>query len=87
MRKAEGYSRCLLGHDVSHLLPDLLDLGSLRVRRLLELVLAPLGERNAEEPQLVSIGGRHVDGALDGSLRFHPSQKPFACSKRFEDFS
>ena len=62
------YSRGLLGHDVSHLLPNLLDLGRLRVCRLLELVLAPLCESNAEEPQLVAVGGRHIDGALDGRL-------------------
>ena len=66
--KRVGDARGLLGHDVCHLLADLLDLRSLGVGGLLELVLAPLGEGDAEEAQLVPVGRVHVDAALDGGL-------------------
>lgn len=64
----EVNGRSLLGHDVSHALADSLDLSSLGVGGLLELVLPLLGEGKAEHSQLVSIGGGHVNLALDGGL-------------------
>ncbi len=68
-RHRDGNARGLLGHDVCHLLADLLDLRSLGIGGLLELVLAPLGEGDAEEAQLVSIGRVNIDAALDGGLQ------------------
>ena len=60
--------RSLLGHNVGHLLADLLDLSSLSIGGLPQLVCPLLGEGNARHPQLVAVGGGDVDGALDGGL-------------------
>jgi len=59
----------LLGHDLGHLLSDLLDLLALGVGGLLDLVGALLlGESNNEHSKVVVVGGLSVNGALDHSL-------------------
>ena len=61
----------LLLHNLHHLLPDLPDLRAPRVRRLLDLIRPPLRERNAEQSEIVVVGG------LDDGIRFDQSL-PFA---------
>merc|ERR1719328_556958 len=54
--------------DVSHLLPDVLDLGALGVASLLLAVLLLQGESDAEDTEHVSVTGLDVNVALDQSL-------------------
>eukprot|EP00955_Chlamydomonas_euryale_P057993 356944-Chlamydomonas_euryale.AAC.2 len=60
--------RRLAGHNLRHLLVDLLDLGRLRVARLLDLALTLLGECKAEHAQRVAVGGLDVHVGLDQRL-------------------
>jgi len=59
----------VLTHDVEHDLTDLTDLAGLGVTgRLLSLVGLLLGESNAEHTEQVTVGGSHVDVALNKRL-------------------
>lgn len=55
-------------HDLEHLPPDLADLGRLGVRRLLDLVRAPLGEADGEDADEVAVGRLDVELGLDQGL-------------------
>ena len=59
----------LLRHDLEHLLADAPHLSSLgvasRLRRLIRLLLR---EADAEDPEVVSVGGPHVDEGFDQRL-------------------
>ena len=56
------------GDDVYHLLPDLPDLASLGVARLLDLVLSLFGESDAKDAHNVAIGRLDVDTGFDERL-------------------
>ena len=51
--------------DLNHLVADLLDLRSVRVRRLADLVGCLLGEANAEAAQSVAVRRLDVNHALE----------------------
>ena len=59
-----------LGHDFKHLLANLLDLSSLSIGSLADLVRAALGEGNGEETEEVSIGGLDIDVGFNNGLPF-----------------
>jgi len=58
----------LFRDDLHHLAPDILDLLSLGVGSLLDLVLSLLGESDAEEAQSVGVARLHVHASLDHRL-------------------
>ncbi len=58
----------LAGDDLHHLLADLAHLAGLGVAGALDLVLALLGEGDAEHAQHVAVGGLHVHVGLDQRL-------------------
>ena len=58
----------LTAHNVHHLLADNMDLSRLGIGGLLDLVLSSLGEANAEEAELVTVGGGAVNMGLDLGL-------------------
>ncbi len=60
--------RGLAGHDVEHLLADLLDLRVLGICSLAEGVRALLGESDSEHAETEAIEGRHVNAGLDQGL-------------------
>ena len=55
----------LLGHDLDHLLADGADVSALGVRGLGDLLVAALGEANAEKAEDVAVGGLDVAPGLN----------------------